>query len=60
MLSVFDIKKQKHIYSLNGFRVSSIIINDNLEIIGTGYFNSILHFKIPTEIKSLINNILNS
>ena len=49
MLSVFDIKNQQHIYTLNGFRVNSIIINDNLEIIGTGHFNSISHF-IPSKI----------
>jgi hypothetical protein len=47
VLSVFDINTNQHIYSLNGFRVSSIIINNNLDIIGTGHFNSISHFVMP-------------
>ncbi len=51
MLSVFDIKTQQHIFTLNVFRVNSIIITDNLEIIGTGHFNSISHF-IPSRIKT--------
>jgi hypothetical protein len=48
MLSVFDININQHIFSLNGFRVSSIIITNKLEIIGTGHFNSISHFVMPT------------
>jgi hypothetical protein len=61
MLSVFDINANKHIYSLNGYRVGSIIITDNLEIIGTGDFNSISHFVMPNDfLNDFLNNILNS
>jgi hypothetical protein len=57
VLSVFDINTRQHIYSLSGFRVSSIIITNKLEIIGSGHFNSISHFVMP---KNVLNNILNS
>ena len=57
MLSMFDINKQQHMYSLSGFRVSTIIINSKSEIIGTGHFNSISHFVMPNDI---LNNILNN
>jgi hypothetical protein len=53
MLSMFDINKQQHIYSLSGFRVTDIIINSYSEIIGTGHFNSISHFVMPD---GFINN----
>jgi hypothetical protein len=57
ILSMFDINKQQHIYSLSGFRVSDIIINSHSEIIGTGHFNSISHFIMPNNV---LNNIINN
>lgn len=51
VLSVFNIKTKTHIYSLNEFRVSSISLTNNLDIIGSGHFNSISHFIFPFKLK---------
>ncbi len=51
ILSVFNIKTKQHVFSLNGFHVSSIYLTNNLNIIGSGHNCSFSHFISPFNFK---------